>query len=367
METQKVSYYNWEGTYEEIGREIAKQYEKALFPMPAPDFYTDKDVNDALALYDKYCPGIREELEGFSKEAKIPVKDIAYTWMSYLVPRCSGLITLGSHMTDGHTRLARNYEFNLGDEDLIVCRTKPKGKYAHIGGSIAVFGRCEGVNECGLAVSMSSCGFPVSNMEGMRPPAIKGLQFWAVIRSLLENCKDVEEALKLALEMPIAFNINLYLADASGVGALIETMNGEVAYEKITTSDAKHCLYGTNHIAIPSFQHLEPVGMRNSKVRFDKITEFVSSHASMTEPQIKEFLLKRYPEGMSVNYYDEYFGTIKSVVMDTVERKYSICWFGQEENGWEDYFAEQPIKEHEKEKVVVKEQGNKEFFEVIPL
>lgn len=131
METQKVSYYEWEGTYDEIGRKIAKKLDKACFSMPAPDFFTDKDVKDALDLYDKYCPGLREELEGFSKESGVLVKDIAYTWMSYLIPRCSGLITLGNQMTDGHTRLSRNYEFNLGDEDLIVCRTKPKGKYTH--------------------------------------------------------------------------------------------------------------------------------------------------------------------------------------------------------------------------------------------
>ncbi|GMQ56246.1 hypothetical protein AN1V17_06390 [Vallitalea sediminicola] len=57
------------------------------------------------------------------------------------------------------------------------------------------FGRSEGINECGLMVGQTSCGMPVGNMEMMRKPAISGLQFWAVIRSLLENCKDVDEAL----------------------------------------------------------------------------------------------------------------------------------------------------------------------------
>ncbi|MDU4753181.1 MAG: isochorismatase family protein, partial [Clostridium butyricum] len=37
---------------------------------------------------------------------------------------------------------------------------------------------------------------PVGNSDGLRKPAIVGLQFWAIIRYLLENCKDVDEALE---------------------------------------------------------------------------------------------------------------------------------------------------------------------------
>ncbi len=58
-------------------------------------------------------------------------------------------------------------------------------------------------------------------------PAIVGLQFWAVIRYLLENCKDVDEALEYLKDMPIAYNINLLLADKSGNIALVETLDGK--------------------------------------------------------------------------------------------------------------------------------------------
>lgn len=367
METQTVFYYELEGTYEEIGKQLGKHFDQTSFLIPAPEFFTKQDVEDALCLYDKYCPGIREELEGFSKETGTPVQDIAYTWMTYLVPRCSGLVVLGGQTADGHTRLARNYEFSIEDEDLTVVKTKPKGKYAHIGGSIALFGRTEGINEYGLAVSMSSCGMPVSNITGMRKAEIKGLQFWAVIRSLLENCKDVEEALQMALTMPIAFNINLYLADPAGNGALLETMNGKKVYERISIKDEKQYLCGTNHIAIPSFQYLEPVAMRNSMVRLEKLHQFVKEHPGMEENQIREFFLKDYPEGMTSHYYDDWFGTVKSVVMDTVERRYSICWFGQAENGWEDYFVTQPMGNRRQEKKLSKAKAVKEFFEFVPL
>lgn len=363
MDTQKVDYYEVKGSHYEIGKQLAQKEATKGFYVPAPSNFTQEKLEEALELYDKYCPGLREELEGYAEASGMEIRDIGYTWMTYLVPRCSGLIVLGEKMADGHTRLARNYEFSLGQEELAVCRVVPKGQYAHVGGTSAIFGRCEGINECGLAVSMSSCGFPVSNIPGMRAPALKGLQFWAVLRSLLENCKDVEEALKSVLEMPIAYNINLYLADASGKAALFETMDGKSAYEEIGPETPKKHLSGTNHIAIPSFQKEEPVAMQNSIVRYNQLEKFAQSHAVLNEADIRSFFLKKYPEGMSAYYYEDYFGTIKSVVMDTAECSYNICWFGQKENGWEEYKVTETIEERVEDKLLVKERAEKEFFE----
>lgn len=367
MMKQKVKYYEVSGTHKEIGKQLARKLDAKKFYMPAPAFFTEKEVAEAMEVYDKYCPGLREELEGFAEEAKLEIKDIASTWMTYLVPRCSGLAILGSKMEDGHTRLARNYEFSIDDEDLTVCQMQAEGKYTHIGGTAVGFGRTEGINECGLAVSMSSCGLPVSNIEGMKVPKIKGLQFWAVIRSILDNCKNVEEALKLALEMPIAYNINLYLADDKGNAVLLETIDGHKAYQQISEDSSKKYVCGTNHIVLPEIQHHEPMAMRNSIVRYEKLIQFSETNTYLKETQIREMLLKKYPEGMSCYYYKQWFGSIKSVVMDTAERRYSICWFGQRENGWEDYIVAQPMKNMEKTKLVEEEIGNPEFFEFISI
>ncbi len=369
MKTQPVSYFELAGSYEEIGRQMARRLKEANMLssvlIPRPKYISNKDLKDALKLYETYCPGTVEELQGFSKEAGIEVEKIMYTWMTYLVPRCSGLILLGSKTTDGHTKLVRNYEFSLEDEDLAVVRTAPVGKYSHIGGTIAIFGRCEGINECGLAVSMSSCGMPVGNMEGMRAPKVYGLHFWAVIRTLLENCKNVEEALEMVKDMPIAYNINLYLADPSHNGVLYETMDGKVAYERINETSKKQYLCGTNHIVIPKFQVNEPAAMRNSVVRFQALTRFVDSRDQCKEEEVKDFFLTKYPEGMSTCYYEDWFGTIRTVVMDTVERRFSICWFGQKENGWTDLLVNQNYAACEKEKLFCKERAEGKLFEFI--
>lgn len=366
MEKQQVGYWELEGTYREIGKQLAGQPGAKPVYSPAPEKFTQEDMQEAFRLYDRYCPGIREELEGYAQEAGIAVQDIAYTWMTYLLPGCSGLILTGKKTDDGHTKIARNYEFTLEEEDLKLYRTAPAGKYAHISGSIAEFGRTEGINEKGLAVSMSSCGFPVSNMPGMRAPALKGLQFWAVIRSLLENCADAKEALERAMEMPIAYNINLYLADSSGTGILFETMDGEKAYACIGPQGGNQYLCGTNHIVLESLAAREPAAMENSIIRRDKLAAFAEKKACHTEKEIREFMLKKYPEGMTVNYYKEGFGTIKTVILDTAEKRYSICWLGQEKNGWTDYRVSEKRGNHTEEKELQRETPNPEFFACKP-
>ena len=336
---QKVFYSELTGTHKEIGRQMARKIGAENFRIPAPENFSKKEIEEALELYETYCPGLKEELEGFAEEGGMNIEEIAYTWMSYLVPRCSVIGLLGSKCSDGHTKLARNYEFSIEDEDLALCKTKAIGKYAHIGGTTIGFGRNEGINECGLAVAMAACGMPVSNIPVMRAPKFKGLQFWAVVRSLLDNCKDVEEALKLVIKMPIAFNMNLCMADATGRAVLVEILDGHKAYKEISASTEEDYVHATNHAVIPEIAQYEPVAMRNSIVRYQRQKRLLEATSKLDESQVRALLTTQYPEGMSANYYKDYFGTIKSVVMDTVEKRFSICWFGQESNGWEDYFV----------------------------
>jgi len=270
-------------------------------------------------------------------------------------------------MNDGSTRLVRNYEFDLDHEDLILFETKPEGKYAHIGGSVTLFGRSEGINEWGLAISMSSCGLPVSNQPEMRAPKIKGLQFWAVIRSLLENCKDVDEALKAVKKMPIAYNINLLLADASGNGCLVETMNGECTFEKITSKSKKNYLCATNHIVIPSFQNLEPYAMRNSVIRLQTLENFMADKDTLSEDKVSDIFTKMYPKGLSTQYYEDFFGTVKTVIMDTKKRTFKIHWLVEEENGWDIYSLEESHKDHNIEKYYRNQHADPSFFQKINL
>ena len=147
-------------------------------------------------------------------------------------------------------------------------RTEAEGKYTHIGTSMLQFGRDDGFNEHGLAVTISSCGMPVVNLAHMRKPQFNGLQYWVVVRALLENCKNVEEALAYIKEMPIVFNMNMILLDKTDHAALVQTMDGKIAYRQIDADSHEEMLHATNHTVLPQFMHIENQAFPHSITRY---------------------------------------------------------------------------------------------------
>ena len=98
--------------------------------------------------------------------------------------------------------------------DAVILRTTYLER-AVIGVTDAVWGLCDGMNDRGLAVSLTFGG-RASMGEGFGAPI--------VIRYLLETCDTVEEARAVLARLPSAHTHNLTLADASG-GVLTAYLN----------------------------------------------------------------------------------------------------------------------------------------------
>ncbi|GAU78479.1 C45 family peptidase [Fusibacter sp. 3D3] len=345
--TTKAQYIEISGSSYEIGAQMGKLLPQNAGIIAPSESMPKVILDEALALYDAYCPGLTDELKGYADATGATLGQLIFCAMTYLRPSCSEMVFLPDLTAEAHVLLARSYEFAPQFEDFRVIKLSPTGKYAHIGGSIADFGRSEGLNEHGLGVCMTSCGFPVSNQKEMRSPAFKGLQFWAVIKALLENCKDVEEALNFVQKMPIAYNINLLMADVSGRAVLYETLDGTSAYVEIHQADHSNpnYLHATNHPVLEPMRSKEPFAMNNSVVRYQTIDAFINQNDKHSADQIKSFLLTDYPQGLNCRGFDEFFGTIKSVVMDLNELSFEICWAGQALNGWQKYALKGSNKE----------------------
>jgi len=103
-------------------------------------------------------------------------------------------------------RLVRNYDYPAELMDAVILRTRFSDRTV-IGMTDAVWGLCDGMNDGGLAVSLT-CGGRASMGEGFGVPL--------VIRSLLETCSTTEEARVVLARMPIAHTTNLTIADATG-------------------------------------------------------------------------------------------------------------------------------------------------------
>lgn len=340
MEKVYASCIELTGTNYEIGyflgKKIASNRQIVGMQSCPEEVFNKQQLIDMTTLFDVWCPGLNEELHGFSDALGIAKDRLIYCYMTYLVANCSQIAVLPSMSDNNHVYLARNTDFSHQFEDFTLCKTKVIGKYAHIGTSIVQFGRGEGINECGLAISQTSCGIPVgSGIAGLKEPVITGLQYWAVIRTLLENCKDIESSLALLKEMPIAYNINLMLADKTGKVVLFETLDGKKSYQQIDSTSKQPFLHSTNHAVLPELY--TPSIMKHSAVRYDAISSYMNNRKKVTLENLKNLLLKPYPSGVYCPWYHEFLGTTKSIVFDVSTCTIHICWGGLEENGWNEY------------------------------
>lgn len=293
-----------------------------------------KDLKEINEIYEEFCPELLQEIEGFSEALGVPIENLRYYDYTWLKPRCSQFSILPSKSTEQKIFAARNYDFSHRLDDMMLCKTSIKNNYAHLGFSTLLFGRVDGVNEKGLAITMSSTGFPVGNFPKMRPPKFKGLQFWAVIRAILDKCKNVDDAIKLVEKIPMAYNANFIVSDESCSIALIETFDGAFRYKKIDSSSKENYLSATNHIVLPELIHYDPKKMYNSRIRFDLIKSKMEKNSLISKNDIKKILSDAYPDGLCCHFYTEFFGTLSSAIYDPIKRKVDICFGPGDLNPW---------------------------------
>jgi len=295
-----------------------------------------QDFTAAHKLFNQYCPGINEELQGLADSLQAPIEDILYYAYTYLrAGHCSHFAMLPSITQDHHVLVGRSYEFNDTAEDLRLCATHIDGTYAHVGFSTMLLGRGDGMNEHGLCVTMSAGGLPIGAAPGMRRPVQDGLQFWALIRTVLERCKTVEEALGLIDAMPAGGNPNLIIADKEGHAALVEIFGPHKAVKRIQDPGSEPYLCSTNHFNLPKMQPYTPTAMRNSRVRYQAIQSCLEDAApQITHEAIKDLLSSPYPEGLCCHYYEEYFGTLRSILFDLTSGQLELCFGSPRANSW---------------------------------
>lgn len=337
---------NLNGSHYEIGYQVGKMIEKnallkTKYIMNETDL-SQQEIIELNELFERWCPGLCDEITGFADALNIKKEDTYFYSMTYLIPRCSQIALQSPITKDNKPLLARNYEFSHELEDFCLFKTRVDGKYTHMGTSMLLFGIDDGFNEHGLAVSITSCGIPVVKLDHMQKPAIKGLQYWVIVRALLENCKNVEEALHYLEGMPIAFNMNMMLLDKTDHIALFQTMDGHHAIKHIDKD--KHLLYTTNHSILPELQYLEPQVFAHSIGRYQYIENQFKEINYITRDKLKDMLLSKYPDGLCFHNFSYGFGTTKSMIMSPSEGTIELCWGGQQENSWRVYNIKNPFK-----------------------
>lgn len=126
--------------------------------------------------------------------------------------------------------LVRSYDYDPALFEGVVASTDYSGARRVLGTSDCLWGLLDGMNEDGLAVSLT---------YGGRPGSGAGFGIPLVVRALLEECGDIAEAVARVRTIPVAQAYNLTFLDASGAAATVFVAPGEaplVSPQRIATN-----------------------------------------------------------------------------------------------------------------------------------
>jgi hypothetical protein len=153
---------------------------------------------------------------------------------------CSTITLPASASPDGVARFGRNLDFpsfGIADKASVVLIYRPEGRYAFA--SIAWPGMV------GVLTGMNEHGLTLANMEVRRiPRAPTAMPYTLLYRSVLEQCRTVDEAIEFLRNTPRQTANNLMVMDASGARAVVEITPEKVV---VRTADESTALISTNH------------------------------------------------------------------------------------------------------------------------
>jgi predicted choloylglycine hydrolase len=326
------------GTAREIGRQqgaMIKDFPQAVaFFASGPFPKTSAPVDSSLKMMDQHCPGLLDEMTGFSEAAGFPVEKLAYLAMTHIGGKhCSQFVVLPETSANSHTLVGRNYDFSEKVDDLKLTTIFPNGLNASFGFPTLFFGRNDGLNEHGLSVTMTAGGKPVGIEPGMQPPIQDGLQFWALVRTILDTCKTVEDAEECIAGFPCAGNPILIVVDKSGQASLAEIHGPDKKITRI--NGTRSFAAATNHFQSTELRKIDPTCMNHSANRLNTINRFLEANTGkVTMDEMKRLLATPYPEGPCAHFYSEWFGTLHSCVFDVTEGYGEVTFGSPAANPW---------------------------------
>ncbi|MFD1851298.1 C45 family autoproteolytic acyltransferase/hydolase [Oceanobacillus bengalensis] len=188
-------------------------------------FNSNKD--DATKALLTFAPGLLDEIQGLADslqmDAESALKEFGGYYLEYGRSGCS-IFTESDYMVRNYDNAPSTYEGRY-----VLYQPTDTG-YATIGPSMQITGRTDGLNEKGLSLGYnfvhrkkSDDGF-ICNMIG---------------RIVLENCKNIEEAVTLLKELPHRHSFNYALLDKSGESVIVEA-----SPRRVETRKSNSC---TNH------------------------------------------------------------------------------------------------------------------------
>lgn len=332
-----------EGTPYEAGRQLGKIFkeDKEFIQFMSSPFNGDKlsahQLSKVIEQFDIYSPGLNEEIKGFADAVNVNAEDVVYYFVFLQNASCNcSHISLTPQVTaNGHSYLGRNYDFGWYDKPMLI-ETHIEGQCSQIGFGCQIFGRFDGLNEHGLCVT-SSAGVINPNYNE------DGFVFPFIIRSLLNKCQTVDQAVKFIDTMKIADYRNIIISDRFGNSVLIELAASKKATKFAGEAVTDKYLFSTNHYSIPYMKTLGHPVTKHSIVRYEAIKSWMeASLPKVTKEELKNILSTRMPDGVCCHHYADGMGTLWSMIFDPMDKSVDICFGSPNKNTWRTFQLNNP-------------------------
>lgn len=195
-------------------------------------------------------------------------------------------------LTGAQPALVRNYDYDHALFERVIASTDYSGRRV-LGTSDMLWGLLDGMNDDGLAVSLTFGG---------RPDVGDGFGIPLVLRYVLETCTTVEQAVDALRRIPVSQSYNVAVVDTAGASATVFVAPGQPA----EVSDLRAT---TNH-RLDTVEYPAHAAKFNSSGRLEYLDALLtgtpsSEHlvAEMSEPPLRN---DRFGDGFGTLYTAEY-------------------------------------------------------------
>ncbi|WP_152657835.1 C45 family peptidase [Oceanobacillus sp. CFH 90083] len=244
------------------------------------------NLEETKRIFQEIAPAIWEELSGFADALKWPMERVLLEFGGYRVK----LNRSGCSILTGSDYLVRNYDYHPKTYDGIYSLFQPADQgYAVIGVTQKVTGRCDGMNEKGLAMGYTF-------MHRKRPKS--GFVCHMIGRMILETCANTDEAVSLLKHIPHRGSFSYVLFDKNHTESTIV----EASPRKVEVRRGAAC---TNH-----FQIMEEENRHYLKDSKRRLEIMESSQANSLNGKEAFQLLNGTENGVFSKLYGQWAGTI---------------------------------------------------------
>ncbi|MFD2741439.1 C45 family autoproteolytic acyltransferase/hydrolase [Sulfitobacter aestuarii] len=247
---------------------------------------------EMLELYDELC-----ELAGGTDQA---ARFLSFHCPPPYLAGCSQAIWPGKEPV-----LVRNYDYNPLAFDALLLRTGWQGRQV-MGTSDGLWGLVDGVNDAGLAISLTFGGRRIVG---------KGFGVPLILRYVLQTCESAEEAGKVLARVPTHMSYNVTVID--GKRRYLTAMMAPDRATLIT-----HAAVATNHQ-----EHVEWVSHARFTATVERERFLIQRMRLHRDPQEK-FITAFLKPPLYSTAFDAGFGTLYTAVYRPGKREMELRWPG---------------------------------------